>query len=309
MKRFALALFTLLLIPAFTFSQTLLEKKTFIGPELKKIILTTSGGDIKIESWQKNEVEVSLFLTDKSSRKQAEFEEKYTRSYKMENGVVTVEVKQKTKSKWNIFGGWNSVGHEFKVFVPAAFAIKSTTSGGDVSIYGINGIVNATTSGGDFDLQDISGIVEISTSGGDIKLDEVSGTIKASTSGGDIMTKRTGGKLSLSTSGGDIDVDADGAEVDASTSGGDVKVNVNTKCEGLDVSTSGGDISIKIPKTTAAELDLRTSGGGVRLSDNLEQNFKSSGKVKKDKIQGSLNGGGVDIKANTSGGSIRVDGK
>lgn len=307
MKRFATAFLTLLLIPAFTFSQTLLEKKTFTGTDLKKIILTTSGGDIKIESWAKNEVEVSLFLTDKSSKKQTEFEEKYTRSYKMENGVVTVEVKQKTKSKWNFFGGWNSVGHEFKVFVPAAFTTKSTTSGGDVSIYGIKGIVNATTSGGDFDLQDISGIIEVSTSGGDIELDEVSGTVNATTSGGDIRAKRLAGKLALSTSGGDIEVSADGASVDASTSGGDIKVDVDTKCDGLDVSTSGGDITIKIPKTTAAELDLRTSGGGVRLSDELES--KLIGKIKKDKVTGKLNGGGVDIKASTSGGGIRVDGK
>ncbi len=294
-----------LMLPVVAFGQNLVEKKNFTGTDLKKIVLTTSGGDIQFESWEKNEVEVSLFLTDKSDKRLKEFNEKYERTYRMENGVVYVEVKQKSKSKWNFWLNFSGLGHRFKVYIPQAFAVQAKTSGGDVRVEGIKGVVTASTSGGDIHLQDISGIISISTSGGDIELDEISGSLEASTSGGDISGNKLAGKVEVSTSGGDVDLSGDYGQFEASTSGGSIEVSLSSKCDGLDLSTSGGDIRITVPRLTAADLELKTSGGGVRLAEAIEENF--SGKIKKDKVTGKMNGGGVQISAGTSGGSIRMD--
>lgn len=105
--------------------------------------------------------------------------------------------------------------------------------------------------------------------------------VDVSTSGGDLLLERIQGDVSGKTSGGDIRV----AEVR-----GPVKMN-----------TSGGDIVLRMSKDVSAALYASTGGGSVRSELPVTTSEFSSRK-----LVGTLNGGGEQIQARTSGGSIRL---
>ena len=63
---------------------------------------------------------------------------------------------------------------------------------------------------------------------------------------------------------------------------------------------SGGSITAIVPKGVGLNLDL--SGGRVNTSLS---NF--DGEIKKDKIVGKLNGGGIPVTMQSSGGSINLE--
>jgi DUF4097 and DUF4098 domain-containing protein YvlB len=92
----------------------------------------------------------------------------------------------------------------------------------------------------------------------------------------------------------------DGA-IRGKTSGGGVHASLVGANRGITVTTSGGGIELTLPKGTTANIDAGTSGGNV--SSDLPV---TSTTWDEHKIVGSINGGGAQIYAHTSGGSISL---
>lgn len=300
MKRRMLPFFTFLFISSFTFAQTPYQTKSFTDTNLKSVVMDVSGADISVSSWDKNEVKVEFFLESKSKSFLEDFEDRYETYYSMENGVVYVELKR--KSKWN-FISWNTKRMYYTVKIPKSFTVDLSTSGGDVEVSDINGSVEAKTSGGDVKVYSVKGVIDVQTSGGDLVFDGVSGKLDGQTSGGDIKVSKTSGTLSFHTSGGDIDIKSADGKIVAETSGGDIDVNVPSELEEMDLETTGGDIHIRIPKSKL-NLELTTFGGDINLSSSVEDDF--NGKIKSSKVNGKLNGGGNYLTAKTTGGDISL---
>ena len=93
---------------------------------------------------------------------------------------------------------------------------------------------------------------------------------------------------------------AEAKKVSARTSDGDITVAVvgNTA---LNLRTHDGNVRIEGPSKMAADLDLR----GERVNVRGEVSIK--GEVGRNRVRGSLHGGGVTIVARTSDGSISLD--
>ena len=51
------------------------------------------------------------------------------------------------------------------------------------------------------------------------------------------------------------------------------------------------------------DLDARTSGGKVRF----DREVSIEGRIDPNHIQGAINGGGEELRVNTSGGQIRIN--
>ena len=203
------------------------------------------------------------------------------------------------------FGSWPPVNVDFTATVPTAFAADLHTSGGPITVGDLNGVVNARTSGGPIRLGKLGTTVDARTSGGSINLDEAKGEATLDTSGGPIAVGRLGGPSDLSTSGGSIRIDAVEHSVRAHTSGGSIRAGLVGSPKGdCKFDTSGGSVQVTVDKTAAFELDAATSGGGVRadgLTITLHSNSKS-----RDKLVGTVNGGGPLVKLRSSGGGITV---
>jgi DUF4097 and DUF4098 domain-containing protein YvlB len=154
-------------------------------------------------------------------------------------------------------------------------AVEST--GGDIQVYDIAGMVEAETAGGFIRIDRIGKDVSARTGGGEIHLGSVGGTVRCysgggniqvgraareswlETAGGDIVVHHSGGPLHTSTAGGNIHVDRAGALVSARTAGGRIEVQ---QASGIVLAdNSGGSIHVG----SAPGVRLASAGGSIRL--------------------------------------------
>lgn len=273
----------------------LLREKSFQVKDWQNIYVNTSGADVKVESWDKQEVYLKIFGNHRA-------ENKMKFGIEQEGEVVKV-IAKKRGSFFNWFGDGISV--RIEAYVPKNFNAHVATSGGDISVANLAGGFKLDTSGGDVTLNNTNGKLKAETSGGDIALTKHKGEMELSTSGGDILCKEVNGNLRAETSGGDINIDLSDGKLLAETSGGDITINYNGANKGIDASTSGGDIYITIPANFKAKAHLETSGGEIT---NNFSNSKSL-RVKRSEVDAEFNGGGEMLKLETTGGDIIVDQK
>ncbi len=228
------------------------------GGTLKVYIMT---GDITVDTWNKNEVNVSIENIDEN-----------------QNNLLHI-----SQSGNNVTVQFNGSGYygssDVKVSIPSEYNLNLQTSQGDVRLSNnIKGSVQIETRSGDISLASINGYLKALTNGGDITLSAVSGTADVTTYGGDITTGNVNGNLVLSTMGGDIEAQNITGKADISTKGG--TINLMNVGKDLHAETNGGDVttgdvggnavintmggSIHVKKVSGSAV-LKTNGGNIKL--------------------------------------------
>ena len=278
--------------------------KEFTLDQAGDLLVKTSGGSISVSAQEGNKVRVEMYVRkgshwvtrDDSHAK--EIMDEYEIEVSQSGSRITATAERKNElSNW--FGN-NNASISFTVYVPKAMACKLHTSGGSISLSGVNGNQELKTSGGSLSLNTIKGNVEAGTSGGSISIERYAGNLDANTSGGSIHLTDAKGELNVHTSGGSIHLDNVSGSVDASTSGGGIHANISGLEKYMKLKTSGGGITATIPSGLGLDLDLK----GNRVNTKLV-NF--NGEAEKDRIRGSMNGGGIMVVMSTSGGNVNLD--
>ncbi len=183
--------------------------------------------------------------------------------------------------------------------------VRSQTAGGNLQIGKIKGPVWGRTSGGSIKLEGTQGDADVKTSGGRITIGSVAGAVEAKTSGGSISIDKATGGVNAKTSGGSITVEEVMGGINAKTSGGSIKAYISRQPEGdCSLETSGGSVTAYLVEDIAVGVDARTSGGSV--STDVPITTVVQGKARKNRLQGTINGGGPLLKLRTFGGSIRL---
>lgn len=274
--------------------QNLYEEKTFSTSEGKTFTLEAVTGGVKVNTWNKNEVNIKVFA-DEDAIERLDFN--YEES---SNGIkYTSKKKDWLKNLVNI-----KVNYE--ITTPKNYNLNLATSGGSISVNNLKGNLKGSTAGGSFDINDVSGNIKLSTSGGKINLEDVNGLINVASSGGNIEVLGTkNSEINITTSGGSINIEAENSEVIAKTSGGSINLNYSGTNKGINLVTSGGSINLTLPESTNGDLNLTTSGGSVK-SDFVLNNVDRKSSTK---IVAKLGSGGEEIKATCSGGSINLNSK
>lgn len=265
-----------------------------------QVEVKTSGGSIAVTGGSGDEVVVKMFVSKNgfswfSSDDIEESLEDYDINIRQEGNTV-VATAEKLGSGW----GSNSLNISFELEVPRSVSTDLHTSGGSISLFSLEGDQKVRTSGGSLNFEDINGYTEANTSGGSINITDYQGFIKGRTSGGSIRARNAGGEIDLHTSGGSIILEDVQGSIEARTSGGSIKAFVLNIDEYLTLKTSGGSINAAIPEGIGADLDL----AGNRVNTNLN-NF--SGTSERNRVKGSMHGGGVTVTLRTSGGSVNLD--
>ena len=147
--------------------------------------------------------------------------------------------------------------------------------------------------------------LDLATSGGSIGVSgEMTAAVRADTSGGSIKVDG-GNDLNLDTSGGSIHVGQALGKLRADTSGGGITVDyVGAGATDVNLDTSGGSIRVVVDTAAKFDIEADTSGGSVNV-DGFAAAFEVEHK-ERDNVSGRLNGGGGRLRADTSGGSIRI---
>ena len=92
--------------------------------------------------------------------------------------------------------------------------------------------------------------------------------------------------------------------VSASTTNGGIHLQVSSvEGEGLTLETTNGSIDLKLPAQTKATLAARCVNGRINVS-NLP--FEKDGEGSRRRLNGTINGGGPEIRIDMINGSIRV---
>ncbi|MDR9417602.1 DUF4097 family beta strand repeat-containing protein [Gracilimonas sp.] len=258
----------------------------------------TSGGSISVEGSNNDEVRVEMFVRRRGNfvdPGEADLDE-YEISFGQDGNTIKAIADRKSRG-WN----WNSnYSISFVVYAPTDTRTRLRTSGGSLTAKNLNGSQELRTSGGSITTEVIRGEMNLRTSGGSITMNDIQGDVEAHTSGGTIRAETIAGNLDARTSGGSIRLNGIEGKLEARTSGGSIRAEVLAPSESIELRTSGGSITITVPQEYGYDLDL----DGNRVYADLV-NF--SGESERDEVQGSMNGGGIIIKAKTSGGSIRLE--
>ena len=345
MKTIAYFLFTCLLANA-AFAQQEGEKayfaKNFKVSEIDRLKVKISSGSINVKGGTTDEARVEMYVRSnnwngKSDLSEKEIEERlkeYEIAVKRVGTELQVTVEKKNKS-WNDWKRQLSIS--FKIYVPEKITTNLTTSGGSITLANLNGKQDFSTSGGSLNLQniggnvhgrtsgggiklnggkdnidlvtsgggikaeDVQGTISLVTSGGGIQLKNMSGKVMAETSGGGIKAERMKGELKVETSGGSISLADINGSLDATTSGGGIDADITGLGNYLRLSSSAGSIRVKMPMDKGMDLDL--DGNRVQVNDYT----KFSGKMEKDHVKGTLNGGGIAVKMDASAGGIYIN--
>lgn len=185
--------------------------------------------------------------------------------------------------------------------VPRDYSVDVETHGGRVEVSDIGGECAVRTSGSRIQVSGVEGDVELKTSGGEIRVDDVAGDVTARTSGGKVVLHGVDGDCDLQSSGGTLCAEDVLGRIDAKSSGGKIRAQF-AHCASGRLSTSGGSIDVAYPRGTGVTVEAKTSGGSVDIAGDIHVD----GRADKSRIDADLDGGGLELELQTSGGSIAI---
>lgn len=188
-----------------------------------------------------------------------------------------------------------------EAWVPRQYSVQVYTRGGGVSISDVTGSIVAETRGGAIQVNACRGPASLETAGGRIDVSDLEGAVVAETSGGRIGMKRVIGNVEAVTSGGAIELREIDGRVEAQTSGGAVTAEFSGAPSGV-IETSGARIDVSFAADAGVDLEAETSGGRVDVDHVVAGDAARS----RDRVAGSINGGGAPLHLRTRGGNIRV---
>lgn len=260
----------------------------------------TSGSSVAVTGAGGNEVIVDMYV--KLNGREMEMEDaevereldNYNLDISQSGNTISIILKKRNNS------GRSKLSISFKVQVPTEMSSKFQTSGGSISIDGLNGEQEIATSGGSIQVINSSGYVNTHSSGGSLRVENFEGDVDVQSSGGSVKVNQLIGDLNVNTSGGSVNLADINGGIAASTSGGSIRAQLSNVEKALVMKSSGGSITAVVPEGLGLDLDL--SGG--RVTSKLS---KFSGEVKKDRILGKINGGGIPVTMQSSGGSINLE--
>lgn len=297
-------------------------EKNFAVSSNGQLMVDVGMGSINVTTHASNEIIVSVYrkITRRSKAEEEEFLRDHPVSFSQDGNTLTIH----SRNQGNNSGWWfgsNRTEAKYTITVPAAFQARLKTSGGSIEVSDVTGEVTTNTSGGGLKFFRVHGPIDGHTSGGSIWAEDCEGSLKIQTSGGGIMVKGGSGTLDGETSGGSVSVKDFCGPTRVETSGGGITLeNIAGRIDG---STSGGSITARFPVPVTEEVKLETSGGSVtvHVSENSSFNLDAStsagnvssdlpvtvvGKISRNHLKGTVNGGGKLLYLRSSGGSIRV---
>jgi hypothetical protein len=280
----------------------------------------SSGGGVQVRTHDQNQVEVQVFirkngrLLSPSDPDIDDVLEVYDLDISKDGSVITANVERKLRRN-----PWQNTGISLTIIVPREMSCNVSSSGGGLKISGVKGTHDFSSSGGGVHLEDITGTTTASSSGGGVTANNQNGDVHLSSSGGGVTLDDAQGSVYAHSSGGGVHLNNIHGDVNAGSSGGGV--SVSGEAEYVKATSSGGPVRIKIANLSK-ELYLQSSGGGIdatiKNGDNLGldldlssdrvnielRNF--SGKIEKNRVKGTLNGGGIPVYMHSSGGNVNV---
>lgn len=145
----------------------------------------------------------------------------------------------------------------------------------------------------DLRIENVNGGITLNGGNGDLRLETVNGAVTANGAAGKVTLESVnGGVAALGTRG----------TLEASTVNGHVEAELSDLGPGkTSLESTNGGITLRLPASAGANLSASTVNGRIRCDLDVE------GTNKRNRVEGTLNGGGAEIEVGTVNGSIDIE--
>jgi hypothetical protein len=311
--------------------------KSLANDAINDVLVTTSAGGIMVTGRPGEAPRIEVYIKGNNNQElsKEEIEKRLANDYDMNISVNEHQLHASVKTRHD-FNNWrNQLSISFKIFVPEHVTTDLKTSGGGINLDNLTGTETFKTSGGGLTIDKLKGTIRGVTSGGGINVSNSSQDIDLQTSGGGITAKNCDGKIKLGTSGGGLRLYDLKGDIEAHTSGGGIEgrniegdLNVGTSGGGIDLkhmacslnaNTSAGSLNVQADKL-GKYMRLNASSGSINIGmpkqgmtldlvgEHISQSRISgfTGEWEKEHVKGTVNGGGTEVEAHASSGSINI---
>jgi len=269
-------------------------------------------GTVKVETWDKMEIKVSLTKRSDDVRVNVREEKAANR--------VSFEVEDMRPLA--LFNFMDRKRVDFVAYVPRLTDFEGNLVSGDMSVEGAVGslgdlsvrtvsadvVVDSAkntrveTTSGKIDIREIDGRVQAKSVSGDVVVDVAEDT-EVDTTSGRIELRKIEGKVAVDTVSGRIDVtDTEASDMRIKSTSGDILAETSIKEGGsYSFGTISGRIALKLPKDTQAMIDASFVSSGVSV--DFPVRLESTGNRE---FRGVIGDGRAQIRINTVSGKIDV---
>jgi len=180
---------------------------------------------------------------------------------------------------------YRNIGIDYDVTLPRASNLHAGSGSGDVDIQDVGSSLKASSGSGNVRAQGVRGPADLQSGSGNIFLQQTaSGDVRAQTGSGSIQLNGISGGLKAGTGSGNIEV------------GG--RPTSDWKLD-----TGSGSIHLNLGSPAHYTLNASTGSGSVHTA----QPIAMQGEINKHHVNGTVNGGGPIIRANTGSGDIDIN--
>jgi DUF4097 and DUF4098 domain-containing protein YvlB len=215
---------------------------------------------------------------------------------------------------------YRNISISYDVTVPTETVVRARTGSGSQTITGLSGPVDVSTGSGGVTLRGIQREVRASTGSGGMQIEDVGsfagrtgsggitasavrGAVDARSGSGHIDVRQTGeADVSVVTGSGGIDVSGARRAVHARAGSGTIEIE-GRPAGNWDVETGSGGIRIDFPEDSAFDLNVRTGSGSINTTHPLAV----PGAISRNRVQGTVRGGGSRVDLSTGSGSVRIE--
>jgi DUF4097 and DUF4098 domain-containing protein YvlB len=255
--------------------------------------------DVTIKTGPGSGAHVQVIVSGSNMERAREFFEHL--KFRVEKNGRTISVTTNPSQRnwsWN----WGRVDIDVLITVPEVFDAHVAVQHGDVQVDRLKGNLSFTTAHGDLQIGSLAGSTAvITTAHGDLEAREIATEkLRLSTAHGDVHIDRlASAAFEATASHGDINIESAEGRAEVSSSHGDISIRFAREVSG-EFRNSHGDIEISAPSALAANVDL--AGSDVKIAGS----YSFEGTQKRDRIEGKINGGGPNLTARTTHGSISL---
>ncbi|MEO6456743.1 MAG: DUF4097 family beta strand repeat-containing protein [Chloroflexia bacterium] len=289
-----------------------------------RIMLEQATGDVNIEGWDRQEVEVS---TDDDSGIQVEQEgsqiiirSRFRRERERDRDEDRVPHRRHGRDFGDITLGLEGIAAEVERGVArsirklgrrieAEIEIGRWTGGRDFTLKVPHKCdITLRSSTGDLDIREVQGALYLQTATGDIRLENIEGAAIVNSASGDIQVDMITGKLGVHSASGDVRIDqANLEELSAHTASGDIHLEMmSVPGKGFDIKTVSGDLSVELPRDARLTAQLSTFSGDLDCNMSHERVQRGPGRGREQTI--TINGGGPLAHFSSVSGDVSIHG-
>ena len=232
------------------------------------------------------------------------------------NVFVEIKPTRQTLRKWSREYGRTPLDSKLFVRIPIDYNVDLESISGKLTIDEVGGNLRAESVSGSVKvgharsntvLASVSGRIKIESSQNNVEISTVSGRIDVGDVEGDTHLSSVSGKAKISNVGGKLKSSSVSGATEIQSVLGSVNMNstsgkivVHYLDAAAEISNVSGSIALGLPRTKGYDFKLHSMSGRVTTD------FPVEGSIKRNKIEGTVNGGGQRIALSSASGSLIV---